>query len=542
MRSRDLTRLTAAPYDLLVVGGGIHGLAIAYEGASRGLRTALIDAGDFGGATSFNHQKTVHGGLRSLQSASLARARTCILERRALGRIAPWLLRPLPFLVGTYRSTTRGRLAIRGAFKLESWLARDRNVAVEPELHLPAPRLVSKAATLRLFTGVRQDKLTGGAQWYDYQMVESDRLTFAFATAADRAGADLANYVEVVGVVRDGQRVKGVTAKDGLTGDTITIAAQMTVNAAGSHAGTVMALFGVNRAVPLLKAMNLLTTRPASDMALAAPTARGRMLTLVPWRGHALIGTMQSAALARPDDTGIRASEVAACVTEANEAFPSLKLTPQDVRLVHRGLVPAVDTRNGSPELKPWPAIMDHTSDNVSGAVTVIGVKYSTARRVAEDTIRIVAKRLGKRVSPSRTATRPLPGAGIADHEALAIETARAADLDLPLALIRHLIGRYAERAADVVTLMHERAAANVESIAPTVPTLAAEILYVIQQEMAQHLTDIVIRRTGMGNAGHPGDEAVEAAARIAATELGWGAERTAEEIAAVNQFYAIAD
>lgn len=540
MRQRDLSRFTAAPYDLLVVGGGIHGLAIAYEGASRGLRTALIEAGDFGGATTFNHQKTVHGGLRSLQSASLARARTCILERRALARIAPWLLRPLPFLVGTQRSVTRGRVAIRGAFKLESWLARDRNVAVEPELHLPAPRLVSKAATLRLFPGVRQDHLTGGAQWYDYQMVESDRLTLAFASAADRAGADIANYVEATTASRDGQTVKGITATDRLTGQTLTISAAVTVNAAGAGASAIMAMFGVTRDVPLIKAMNLLTSRPASDMALAAPTSRGRMLTLVPWRGRALIGTMQGVQVARPDDTGVRASEVAACIADANDAFPALKLTPEDVRLVHRGLVPA-EVRNGAPDLKPWPTILDHAKDNVSGAVTVIGVKYSTARRVAEDTIRVVAKRLNKRVSPSRTATRPLPGAGIADHEALAIETARAIDLDLPIALIRHLTARYAERAADIVTLMHERTALA-ETIAPNVPTLGAEITYVIHNEMARHLTDIVIRRTGLGNAGHPGADAIDGAARIAAGELGWNEEQIAQEIAAVERFYAIGE
>ncbi len=401
--------------------------------------------------------------------------------------------------------------------------------------------MVSKAATLRLFPGVRHDQLTGGAQWYDYQMVESDRLTLAFASAADRAGADIANYVDATAAVRDGQTVKGVTATDRLTGQTLTIAATVTVNAAGAQASAIMAMFGVKRDVPLLKAMNLVTSRPASDMAQAAPTSRGRMLTLVPWRGQALIGTMQSATLARPDDTGIRAAEITAFIADANDAFPALKLTPGDVRLVHRGLVPAIETRNGPPELKPWPTILDHGKDNVSGAVTVIGVKYSTARRVAEDTIRIVAKRLGKRASPSRTATRPLPGAGIADHEALAIETARAIDLELPLAVIRHLTARYAERAADIVTLMHERTE-MADTIAPNVPTLPAEIIYVIRHEMARHLTDIVIRRTGLGNAGHPGAEAVEGAARIAATELGWSSEQTAEEIAAVGRFYEIGE
>ncbi len=113
MRPRNLDTLAATTFDLLVVGGGIHGLAAAYDAASRGLQTALIDAGDFGSGASFNHQRTVHGGLRSLQYGWFRYARHSILERRALARIAPWMLRPLPFLVGTYRSVTRGRVALR---------------------------------------------------------------------------------------------------------------------------------------------------------------------------------------------------------------------------------------------------------------------------------------------------------------------------------------------------------------------------------------------------------------------------------------------
>src|SRR4029078_785674 len=204
MRPRDLTRFDGTTEDVLVIGGGIHGLACAYEAASRGLRTALVEAADFGSGASLNHQKTAPGCVRSLASGPRGRAREAVRERRTLARIAPWFLRPLPFLVGTYRSVAKNRLALRGAFKLDAWLGRHRNDGVEPELQLPTPRLVSKAATLRLFAGVRPDRLTGGAQWYDYQMVEADRLTFAFAAAADRAGADLANYAEAIEPIREG--------------------------------------------------------------------------------------------------------------------------------------------------------------------------------------------------------------------------------------------------------------------------------------------------------------------------------------------------
>src|SRR6476661_748617 len=287
MRARDLSRFDGNIYDLLIVGGGIHGLACAYEAASRGLRVALIEAGDFGSGASFNHQKTAHGGLRSLATGHLGRARESIRERRALARIAPWFLRPLPFLVGTYRSVIKNRVALHAAFKFDAWLGRTRNQGLEPELHLPTPRLVSKAATLRLFPGIRQEGLTGGAQWYDYQIVEADRLTFAFAAAAAASGADLANYVEATDVVREDGRIAGMIARDALSGRSFEIKAQVTVNAAGSRGGDLMRMFGVDRPFPLIKAMNLVTSRRASDMALAAPTHDGRMLTLVPWRGRA---------------------------------------------------------------------------------------------------------------------------------------------------------------------------------------------------------------------------------------------------------------
>jgi glycerol-3-phosphate dehydrogenase len=539
MRPRDLDTLATTTFDLLVIGGGIHGLAIAYDAASRGLRTALIEANDFGSGASFNHQRTVHGGLRSLQYGRFGYARQSIRERRALARIAPWMLRPLPFLVGTYRSVVRGRLALRAALKIDEWLARDRNVGVEPELHLPAPRLVSKALTLRLFPGVRPDRLTGGAQWYDYQMVEADRLTFAFAAAADRAGAHLANYVEALSPLRDGSRIVGMQARDTLTGQELPIRAAATVNAAGPRAGTLMSTFGVKREYPLLKAMSLLTSKPASDMALAAPAAHGRMLTLVPWRGRALVGTSQSQAFAQPGDGGASPAEVEALIADANLAFPALKISTADVALVHRGLVPAVKGRSGAPELRMIPAVCDHAKEGAEGAFTVFSAKYSSARGVAEHVTRLVARRLGKRVKPSKTGTTVLPGAGIADHEALSIETARALGLELSIATIRHLIARYAERAAAVIRLMHELPDLR-SPLAASTPTIGAEVLYVIREEMALKLTDILLRRTSVGALGHPGDDAVHECARIAAVELGWDAERTAAEVSSVNHFYAI--
>ena len=536
MRPRDLTRFDGTTYDVLVIGGGIHGLACAYEAASRGLRTALVEAADFGSGASFNHQKTAHGGLRSLGSGHVGRAREAIRERRALARMAPWFLRPLPFLVGTYRSLTKNRLALRAAFKLDAWLGRRRNDGLEPELHLPTARLVSKAATLKLFAGIRQNGLTGGAQWYDYQMVEADRLTLAFAAAADRAGADLANYAEAVDIVREGGsgNIAGIVARDRLDDRPFEIRSRVTLNAAGSRAGDMMRLFGVDRPFPLLRAMNLVTSKPASDMALAAPGRDGRMLTLVPWRGRALVGTSQSSQLIEPGAMSITAADVDTFISDANVAFPALRLSRTDVTLVHRGLVPAI-LRNGRPDLKPSAEIIDHGN----GAITSVGVKFTTARAVAERTVRAAAVRLGRRLSPSRTAIMPLPGAAIADHEALAIETGRALHMDVPLPVIRHLIRLYAEGAADIIHLTHERPDLQAP-VASSAETLKAEVVHVIRHEMALRLSDVVVRRTGLGSAGKPPEDALSVAAQVAASELGWDDARTSREIADVRKFYEI--
>jgi glycerol-3-phosphate dehydrogenase len=537
MRSRDLDALAGTVHDILIIGGGIYGLAIAVEAARRQLRVALVDAGDLAAATSFNHQKTAHGGLRSLQSGRLDRARESIHERRALARMAPRLLRPLPFIVATYRSVVKNRLVLRAGFRIDRWLGRHRNDAVEPELHLPPPRLTSRAATLKLFPGVRPEGLTGGAMWYDYQIVESNRLAIAFAESADAHGARLSNYAEATAPLKESGVISGMQVRDRLTGTEFDVRARLTINAAGAHAGEIMRAFGVSREFLSLKAMNLVTSKPASDIALAAPTRGGRMLTLVPWRGRALIGTSQSTDFKNPGDMAVTTAEVDAFIDEINVAFPTLKLTRDDVLLVHRGIVPAERGRGGRAELLSAPRILDHEREGAAGAMTVVGVKYTTARGVAARVAARAARRLGAGVRTSPSDRQPLAGAGIADHEALAIETARAVGLELAPPIIRRLTAIYGDRCAQIVRIMAERSDWRMPLVNGQT-AIGAEVIYVVRHEMACTLADIVVRRTELGAGGHPGAALVENAARIAGDELEWDADRRAQEIAAVDDFY----
>jgi glycerol-3-phosphate dehydrogenase len=462
MHRRDFDALGSDAYDVLVVGGGIHGLATALDASARGLKVALVEAGDFGAATSFNHQRTAHGGLRSLQAGRIGYARESIRERRALARIAPRLLRPLPFMIGTYRSLVKSRLALRVGFEIDTWLGRHRNAGLEPELHLPKAKLTSKAATLKLFHGIRPDGLTGGANWYDYQIVQTNRLAIAFAEGADARGARLVNYAEAISALREGSKIAGMRVRDVLTGEEVDVRAKVTMNCAGASVNQVMGMLGVKgRDVLLAKAMNLVTSKPASDIALAAPASgkasagrpgSGRMLTLTPWQGRALVGTWHSDDFKQPSDAAPTAAEIDAFIADANFAFPALKMSRDDITLVHRGLVPAFAPGGASAgrpaQLVGTPRLLDHSADGVPGAMTVVGVKFTTARAIGAKAAAAAARAIGGSTRMTDSDRAILPGAGIADHEALTIETARSVGLEVAPPIIRHVTGVYGDRCA----------------------------------------------------------------------------------------------
>jgi len=535
---RDPRRLVSAPFDVLIVGGGIHGLAIAYDAARRGLRAALVERSDLGSQSSFNHAKTVHGGLRSLQTGDLRKARESVQERRAMARIAPHLVEPLPFLIGTYRTPTRGRLALRAGFLIDRAIGFDRNRDLLPHLALPAGRVIDRQTCLDRFPGIRDQGLTGGALWYDYQMIEADRLTLAFASAASRHGAALANYVEALGPIVARGRVAGMRARDLLSGESLEIEAALTINAAGAFAGTLAAAFGDPIELPLIKAMNVVTSRPLAQPAIGAPTGDGRLLLAVPWRGRALIGTSHGNRTVPPEAAGVSVAELEAFVDEINDAFPALRLARDEVTLVHRGVVPAARARGGRLVLRPHPAVIDHGRRGVEGAVSVVGVKYTTARAVAERAIDLALAKLGRPAVPCTTAEAVLPGAGIPDRPALAAECDRLAPGGrADEALRERLLRCYGSACRAVLELTAERGL-ELAPLAPDVPVTAAEVVHAIQHEMACTLSDVVIRRTGLGAAGHPGEAAVEAIARVMVAELGWDAARLASEREALDRFY----
>ena len=471
---RDLSSLSADELDLVVIGGGIYGAVAAWDAAQRGLSVALVERDDFGGGTSWHSLKTIHGGMRYLQKMAFGRLRESARERRTFLEIAPDLVRPLPFVVPTYGHGTNGREALAVALRLNNWLTRDRNDGLPEEKQIPDGRTVSAREALDLVPGLDAQGLTGAALWTDAQASSTERLTLAFVLAAADAGAHVANHLEAVTVLRSQGRVVGVAIRDALQGGTREVRARLVLNAAGPSADEILIRAGLRRKpAPLLRARNLVLRRTPSLPHAVGARSRNRFLFLVPWQDRTLVGTDYEPAKRPPSDPR-------AFLAEAAGAFPWASLENAEVSLVHEGLVPG---RGGPAGLATRPRIHDHEAeDALPGLVSLQGVKYTTARSVAERAVDLVLRRLGRPPVACRTASSPLPKA-------------------------RALKGSLRKRTRDAV-----------------------------RQEMALTLADAVLRRLDLGTAGPLAGKDLAVVCGVMATELGWDEERQRREREALGR------
>jgi glycerol-3-phosphate dehydrogenase len=516
MKPRDFDGALSNACDLLVIGGTCQGLAVAREAALNGLRTTLIEPLDFGFDASSYHLQIIPGGLHFLRRGRIGLARRAVNARRRLARIAPWSIRPIPFLATTASGAPGSRLVWQGIFKVDGWLGRRRNEGVEPELHLPPARLVSTTATLRLFPGVRREGISGGIQWYDYQILDSHRFAIALAAGAEAAGAELLNHVEVLDVLRDGGRVVGARVRDAITGAEADARARVVIYAAHQDRGDLIRKFGISPSPAKLRHLTATTSKPASDMALTTSTD-GRRLVLMPSKGRALIG------LTEPIESHAEGpsteSALAGFIARANESFPALGVSTADVTSFEE----TIDADAQS-------AMAVHES----GVILLRTSNAAAALDAASAAVRTTAKRIERAIRATRSAST-LPGAGIADHEALLIESARKFGIDVPPHVMRHLLPRYAEASATIVGLI----ASNPTLMQPLVedlPHLAAEVVHAVRYEKAVRLDDILLRRLGVSDASSRAPKVRQAAGALAAQELGWDQSRYNAEVQPANR------
>ncbi|MGD9903697.1 MAG: glycerol-3-phosphate dehydrogenase/oxidase [Vicinamibacterales bacterium] len=537
---RDLGRLAGDPFDVVVIGAGIYGALAAWDAAARGLHVALIDRGDFGSGTSFNSLKTLHGGLRSLQSLSLRQMRLFIRERRALARMAPHLVQPLPFCVPTSGWATRSPAALRVALALTDLVGLDRNDGVDEALCLPGGRTVSRDECLRLNPLIAADGVRGGAVWADYQMRQAERVTLAAVRSAAAAGAAAANYVEAVALARTGGTIAAVTVEDRLGGQRFDLRTRAVLNAAGPWAGAVLGRLAASPtpipATRLSRAMNLVVDRVTTTHACGG-VVDGRFLFVVPWRDVSILGTSHDVHDGDADAPHGTRPHVEALLADAARAFPRAGVTADRVRLVHRGLLPMVSGSAAGVALLRESQVVDHGPAGCPGLFSIFSVRYTTARHTAVEAVNAVAAHLGRGGDAGLTAASRVAGAAFASLQTLYddAEAAQSAGLDAPTR--RRLAATYGSEWPLVAALATDQPALA-QPLSAACGVTGAEVLYAVRHEAAVTLGDVMLRRTEAGTAGRPDAAATAAAATIMADAFGWHDARVRAERDALEAVY----
>lgn len=553
-RRADASVLAGAVYDVVIVGGGIFGICAAWDAAQRGLSVALIERGDFAAAASANCFKMVHGGVRYLQHGDVPRIRESNRELNTLLRIAPHLVEPLPIVIPTYGWGIKSKWLLRLGLQIYELITFDRNRGIsDPARRLPRASALSRSEIVRMFPGLGDQSLTGGVLFYDGQMYSPARLALAYLKSALQMGAHAGNYMEVTGFLRNGHRVTGVSVVDRMTGTRVDVRASVVLNTAGAWSVRLLdqalgvrlaplpsfsrdACFVVHR--PLGGRWALAVTGKTKDP--DAILSRGdRHLFMVPWRDHTLVGVWHVVHRGDPDTAVVSTTEVQAFIDEINEAYPGLTLHLEDVSLCQAGLVlfgensdAATDLRYGKRSL-----VVDHAAEHdVEGLLTVIGVRYTTARSVAARAIDQVFAKLGRPVPPSTTGFIPVYGGRIERFADLLARALRERHPALTDGTLRALVRNHGSAYTDVLGYLDENPAWT-ESLGSSA-TIKAEVIHAVRGEMAQKLSDVVFRRTDFGSGHRPDPRSLQDCANLMASELGWDETRTQKELEEVQALY----
>lgn len=551
---KNLQKLKGKEYDLVIVGGGIFGACAAWDAAGRGLKVALLEKKDFSHATSANHLKMVHGGIRYLQHGDVIRVWESCRERTALLKIAPHLVRPLPIVMPTYGHGKRGKAVLGVGVSLYDLLTLGRNRRIADEgRRIPGGRLITKQEVLKHFPGIEQRGLTGAAVFYDAQMYSPQRIALSFLRSAASAGADIANYLEVTGFLKSGGRIAGVEAKDVHSGESLEVRGKTVLNTAGPWAARLLetgrdlqlspkpvfsrdVCFVVSRRLSSKFALACQTRTQDADAILSRG---GRHLFLAPWRDRTLVGVWHGVYKGAPDEVTVTEEELQSFLDETNAAYPGISLTREDVTMVNFGLILFEGNQKGSDEISfgKRSLLVDHErTHHVKGLVTLIGVRATTARGEAEKAVNLIFRKLGERSPDSETETTPIFGGRIEKFDDFLGQVVKQGPYGLDRDVLEAMIQNYGSEYPGVLKYIGEDPELAHRLGDSTV--LKAEVVHAVREEMAEKIGDVIFRRTDLGTGGHPGEEALQACARLMASELGWDENRVREEIdEARNEF-----
>ncbi|HEX7104738.1 MAG TPA: glycerol-3-phosphate dehydrogenase/oxidase [Acidothermaceae bacterium] len=497
--------LERGTFDVVVIGGGIIGLSTAWQAARSGLRVAVVDAGDFAGATSSASTKLVHGGLRYLAMGDVKLVYENHAERRALAdRVAPHLVQPVPFLVPLYEGGPHGRVKIGAGMFVYSALSRFEE---------GRGKLLSAKKATAMVPALRTDGLRGVGLYYDHQMNDS-RVALMVAHAASDAGAVLANHLEVVGLRDVDGRAAGVDVRDKFSGDEYGVNARAVVNATGPWVDRIREMEDPNAApsVRLSKGAHVVITRDEPwEAALTIPLEGGRVSFAIPWEGQLLLGTTDEPFDGDPRTVGCTDDDVAQILSEAGQAVDAHQLRADAIRYRFAGLR-VLPLGDGDTQRAKRETVI---TQGPRGLISVAGGKWTTFRRIGLDVLEKVHEALPDADIDRSDAV--LPGAAHPDSVARVL---CASNPDLPDDVVAHLARHYGTYAHELASLMAADPSLA-ERIHPDGPDVWAQVVYAATDEWAFDVDDVLRRRTTVEVRGLATPEIrAEVAKRLASTPV----------------------
>ncbi|MEO8465423.1 MAG: glycerol-3-phosphate dehydrogenase/oxidase [Gammaproteobacteria bacterium] len=513
----------SAPFELIVIGAGINGAAIAREAALAGLKVLVVERDDIGAGTSSASSRLIHGGLRYLEYGELGLVYESLHERERLLRHAPHLVKPLELVIPVYRGARRPRWQIAIGLAVYDLLSIGRSV--------PGRTLLDRDELLARIPGLNPRELVGGASYYDAQARYPERLVVENLRDAVANGAVLKTRTRATRVRVVGGRAVGIEwrAADGATGDAT---APLIVNAAGPWVDEVLGPIQHTRLLGGTKGSHVIVPTfpgaPRTGVYVEA-AADGRPFFILPWNDLLLIGTTDERFEGDAGAATIDSREIAYLTTETERKFPGVAGLADRVLYTHTGIRPLPwQPRGATAAITRSHVIRRHRA--ARGLYSVVGGKLTTHRALAEDVLRKVRRELPRPIAGHPTRTRPLPGAlDVLERDAL------LADLGARFgsAQAQRMWNVYGGAAAEVAALaMRGDLAAQIDA---TSGVLAAELIYALEREWAVTLDDLLQRRCMAGLGADFGLGTARGAA-AALVRLGiWDAASAAAELDAYH-------
>ncbi len=520
-------------YDIIIIGGGITGASVVYEAATRGLKVALFEKGDFGEATSAATSKLIHGGLRYLKNMEFGLVRESLLERRNLENIAPNFIYPLPFMIPTYSNLKSNKLILFIGMVLYDLLSFDKGWTWDKTKKLRIHKTISSKLTKRLEPLVLRKKLTGSSIYYDCQNINPERLTLGILNSALANGAEISNYAKVKSFINEENIVKGVKVADLLNDKEYDFTADLTINCTGPWSDIVLNSAsngnGKEHRIRRSEGIHIITKRICNKHTVLTMTKDGRHVMLMPWRNHSLIGTTDKEYNGNPDDYKVTKQSIQELLDEINENYGAEKLKYNDVQFAYGGMRPLVDDQTeGSYESSRKYEIFDNAKEGLDGLLTVEGGKYTTSRKLADHVMRKVSKKLKRNLGKSITHKKYLVDSDIRNMESF-IKQLVLRYPQFPEATINYVGRNYGLQCHTIFRLaMYDK---PLMEVITEDGEILAEVVYVIKKEMAYTLSDILFRRTGIGTLGYPGDKTFNKVVEKAKEYLNWDDKKTQQEI-----------